>query len=409
MNPNLSDLIASSYRTHYGQLFATLFRQFGARYLSEIEDAIQNAFYKSLRSWKPDRLPDNQANWLFIVARNDLLNQIKKADRFEIQEKDSPTEESPNLTDDLRLHTILYLARLESLSAKAKVIFVLKNIFGLHIKEIHESTLLSEHALYKLVQRSKAVIEESGSPEDFEAIEQQISGQEIALVEEILYAIFNLGFDSFKEKVASTIDEALCLEAVALAKMLLNKFERPSTRNLLALFCFHLARVPAKVKDQKIIPFFSQRKEDWDDQFLQLGFHYLTQVEPVSRYYLEALITSKHMTAETYDEQHWTEIVRLYRLLLPFSDSPILRLNLVFCLFRIGQKEAAMELLQSVEEELPEEHIYLALVRANLLKEELSPETRQLTQQTLRKIKQEIRKEYISEHFFSDDPAYDEG
>lgn len=51
-----SSVVESSYRTLYGKLFSALFNQFGANYVSEIEDAIQNSFYKSLKSWKQNVL-----------------------------------------------------------------------------------------------------------------------------------------------------------------------------------------------------------------------------------------------------------------------------------------------------------------------------------------------------------------
>lgn len=60
------------YRTLYGKLFSGLLHQFGARYVSEIEDAIQNTFLKSLKIWTLNEDPNNKENWLFVVARNDM-------------------------------------------------------------------------------------------------------------------------------------------------------------------------------------------------------------------------------------------------------------------------------------------------------------------------------------------------
>ena len=104
-------VVELSYRTFYGKLFSALFSQFGANYVSEIEDAIQNSFYKSLKSWKPNQVPTNKENWLFIVARNDVLNQIKKDSRLQSVSDFKATEESENPNEDLRLKTILFLAK----------------------------------------------------------------------------------------------------------------------------------------------------------------------------------------------------------------------------------------------------------------------------------------------------------
>lgn len=67
-----------NYRAIYGKLFSGLLNQFGTSWIFEIEGAIQNSFLKSLKVWNQNNVPNNKENWLFIVARNDVLNQIKK-------------------------------------------------------------------------------------------------------------------------------------------------------------------------------------------------------------------------------------------------------------------------------------------------------------------------------------------
>ena len=69
MNSNLE----INYRALYGKLFSGLLNLFGTNYVSEIEDAIQNSFLKSLKVWTKTNVPNNKENWLFIVARNCLL------------------------------------------------------------------------------------------------------------------------------------------------------------------------------------------------------------------------------------------------------------------------------------------------------------------------------------------------
>ncbi|WMN06042.1 hypothetical protein QYS48_31385 [Marivirga arenosa] len=218
MKNKISSVVESSYRAFYGKLFSALFSQFGANYVSEIEDAIQNSFYKSLKSWKPNQVPTNKENWLFIVARNEVLNQIKKDSRQQSQSDFKSKVETENPKEDLRLKTILFLSKSKKASSKVKMIFVLKNIFGLHIKEISECTLLSQDAIYKSINRAKKDFQQSTKDENFDLTFEQIADQEIKIVEEILYAVFNIGFDSFNEKTNSIINEDLCLEALSLSK-----------------------------------------------------------------------------------------------------------------------------------------------------------------------------------------------
>ena len=200
MKNETSSIIESSYRTFYGKLFSALFSQFGTNYVSEIEDAIQNSFYKSLKSWKPNQVPDNKENWLFIVARNDVLNQIKKSSRLHSETHFKTNEEIENPNEDLRLKTILFLSKSKNVSSKVKVIFILKNIFGLHVKEISECTLLSQDAIYKSINRAKKDFRQAANDADFDLTFELVTENEIVIIEEILYAVFNIGFDSFNEK-----------------------------------------------------------------------------------------------------------------------------------------------------------------------------------------------------------------
>ena len=148
-------IIESSYRTYHGKLFASLLSRFGAGCVPQIEDAIQNSFYKSLKSWKPGQIPDNKENWLYIVARNDVINQLKKDSRTQSSCPTGDRGDDKVVVEDLRLQTIMFLSQFKNVSSQAKVLFVLKNIFGLSIREISESTLLTQDAIYKSVNRTK--------------------------------------------------------------------------------------------------------------------------------------------------------------------------------------------------------------------------------------------------------------
>tara|TARA_R110002020_G_scaffold47905_5_gene136863 strand:- start:2257 stop:3468 length:1212 start_codon:yes stop_codon:yes gene_type:complete len=402
MKDKISSVVESSYRTFYGKLFSALFSQFGANYVSEIEDAIQNSFYKSLKSWKPNQVPDNKENWFFIVARNDVLNQIKKGSKIHSETNFRKGEETENANEDLRLKTILFLSKAKSVSSKVKVIFILKNIFGLHIKQINECTLLSQDAIYKSINRAKKDFHQATKDANFDLTFQQVTENEIVVIEEILYAVFNIGFDSYNEKTNSIINEDLCLEALSLSKILFDKFQRVTTKNLLALFCFHLARVPEKVKNDKIISFFEQEKTNWNNDFIKLGFHFLEKPEKLNKYYIEALIASKHMTATKNDIEHWNEIIKLYQLLISVSNSPITKLNLCYCLSKVQRIEEAKVLLEIVENELPNGHIYLSLVKANILANKQTLESEKIINQVLLKINQKIRREYILENMPTD-------
>lgn len=392
----MSSNLEINYRALYGKLFSGLLNQFGTNYVSEIEDAIQNSFLKSLKIWKQNNIPNNQENWLFIVARNDILNQIKKQkenNNFFVEQIEDTSSISNEV--DLRLQTILFVSNLENVSNQAKILFVLKNIFGLSIAEISDSTLINQEAIYKSINRTKKNIQIEYNDNEIDLNSIAVNSKSISIVEEILYAVFNIGFDSFNEKTENIVNKDLCLEAFALTKLLFNQYQANSTSNLLALFCFHIARIPAKIDNGKLVSFFNQNREKWNKELMSSGFHHLKKTENISKFYLEAIIISKYMSIAELTKNDWTDIVSLYEMMQKVSQSPIVKLNYCFCLSRTGKTEKALQILSEIEKELPKEHIYFSLVKAKLLKEINPKESDDLFISAMNKMNQKIRKEYL--------------
>ena len=390
----------NNYRAIYGKLFSALTRQFGIQYFSEIEDAIQNSFFKSVKNWKPDNTPKRKEDWLYITAKNDLLNQLKRNNKTTDLEVYQTTSYSEPKTNDLRLETVFLVASSKSISQQAKVVFVLKNIFGLGVQEIAESTLLGNEAIYKMVKRSKSSLQAEYKDRQISGIIKSIQNEEISLVEEILYAVFNSGFDSFNEKQKSIVNKDLCLESFALAKILFNDYNQQSTSNLLSLFCFHVARIEAKISDGNLISFFNQDRKKWNGEMINLGFHYLKRPDKISKIYIETLIVSKYMTTLSFTIFFWKDIIKLYEILLQISPSPIIEINYCFCLYKAERKEEAINLLEKLELELTSEHIYLSLVKATFLSETNPKESEKITASIITKMNQDIRKKYVLESKF---------
>lgn len=388
-----------NYRVLYGKLFSGLLSQFGINYVSEIEDAIQNSFLKSLKFWTQNNVPNNKESWFFIVARNDVFNQIKKRKenhKFSVEQIEDTLSIS-NETD-LRLQTIIFISTLENISNQAKILFALKNIFGLSIAEISDSTLINSEAIFKSINRTKKNIqlEFIGNEVDLSSI--KANEQAISIVEEILYAVFNVGFDSFSEKTENIINEDLCLETFALTKFLFSQYQTDSTSNLLALFCFHITRIPAKIDDGKLVSFFNQNRKKWNKELFNLGFHYLKKPKEISKFYIEAVIISKYMSIDQLMQNDWNDIAKLYELMQKVSQSPIIKLNYCFCLSKIGKIENALTILSEIEKELPSEHIYFSLVKAKIIKEINPKESDDLFISVMNKINQKIRKKYLLEN-----------
>ncbi len=382
----------NSFRIFYGKIFSSLLRKYGTQFTAEIEDAIQNAFYKSLKSWKPNHQPQNKENWLYAVAKNDLLNQIKVKNRHVFEVNDRPALEVEAEQTDKRLEVLLWVGGHAELSKQAKVLFILKHIFGLHVKEIALNLLLTEESIYKSIQRTQKKLVQLDL-EKMDSDRKPISLAEIELFNEILYAVFNMGFDSFDVQQNSFVNEDLCIEALSLAKLLYVQNSRVSTKNLLALFCFHLARIASKSRGAQLVTFFEQK--DWDADMIQLGYHYLEKPQTFSKYYTEAVIASKHMLATIKNEQHWRGIYALYDQLYRHQPSPVLCINMAYCLIQCSENGKAKELLESVEQQLPKGHFYFNVMKATLLKETDPAEAKKDLLHALAKTNQAFRKAFV--------------
>ncbi|MEE9430630.1 MAG: DUF6596 domain-containing protein [Melioribacteraceae bacterium] len=398
-NSNQFEDIEISYRKQYGKLFSALIFRFGSNYINQIEDAIQNTFYKSLKSWKLNKSPKNKENWLFIVARNDLINQIRRESKtVSTLPSISALNVEEELQEDLRLKTILLFSGAKNISTQAKVIFVLKNIFGLHIKEISESTLIQVDAIYKSINRAKKTFHSNAFKKLLKL--EKVDKNSISIVEEILYAVFNIGFDSFNSKKGSIVNDDICLEALALAKLLFQEYEKKSTSNLIALFCLHIARISSKEMNKKLIA-FQEQKDNWNAELIKLGFHYMKKPKSLNRYYIEAIITSRHMTTKKFDLNYWNQIAELYKLLLSITESPIVKVNLCYCLHQAERTNEAIEFLKQIENQLPENHLYFSLVKADILKKENAKESGEIINNLLNNVSQEIRKKHITENILT--------
>lgn len=388
-----------NYRVLYGKLFSAFVHLFGPDYVSEIEDAIQNSFLKSLKYWNHNTIPNNKENWLFIVARNDLLTQVKKRkESYNNSLKNIEEITLVNEEKDLRLQTIIFISSLPNISKQGKVLFVLKNIFGLSIAELSSNILSNQEAIYKSLNRTKKNIQLRCAHKNVDVYAVHADEKTISIVEEVLYGVFNTGFDSFNEKDKNIINEDLCLEAFALTKLLYKEYNANTTSHLFALFCFHIARIPAKVVHGKLISFFNQDREKWNKEMINSGFYHLKKSQKLNKYYLETVIISKYMTVDRFTSKDWNDVAKLYKIMLKISQSPIIKLNYCFCLSKIGKTESALIVLSEIEKELPVEHLYFSLVKAQISKEINVKESHDLMTTINQKVNQRIRKDFILEN-----------
>ena len=145
--------------------------------------------------------------------------------------------------------------------------------------------------------------------------------------------------------------EDLCFEAIRLALLLSEhpEGEKPKTHALLALLCFHAARLPGRFGDDGgLIQPEIQDRSKWDRDLMGRGFYFLERASignELSEYHLEAGIASLHCAALTYEKTEWAKILELYDLLYRLKPTPIVALNRAIAIGNaVGPEEGFAEL-----------------------------------------------------------------
>ncbi|MDJ0645281.1 MAG: sigma-70 family RNA polymerase sigma factor [Flavobacteriaceae bacterium] len=389
------------FRNFYQEVFSSLIVRFGAQHIDTIEDALQDTFYKAIKSWKFNDLPSNPKGWLFIVTKNNIINELRKgsrsisADNFLITNEVSETASQQAKEDQLRL--LMTCVKFD-LKPQAKLVFTLKAICGFGVTEIANSLMISEENVYKQVQRCKQKLKALTKDYFAKKSPVSLSDKDIDHLEQIIYFMFNEGYDSINKSSKTAINREICFEAVRLAHLLEEIHHATTTQNLLALFYFHMARFDSRVNDAG--EFVSLRKQDrtlWDNDLIQLGFNYLKTPAVLNRYYIEALIASSHSTAPSFKETNWQEILKLYDALLLLQDTPIIQLNRAICLFELGNYEEGKMALDAIKDELEDSYLYYSVSMAEYLSDKDKELSEYWYKKSLETAKQPFRKELIQD------------
>lgn len=360
-------LIDHLFRHEYGKIVAVLTRVFGLSNLERVEDAVQDTFARALLAWR-HQTPDNPQGWLMRAARNrvvDLLREESARSRSHNAMEVPPQSEVEGIwlegeIKDAQLRMI-FTACHPALQPTDQMAFALKAISGFSQKEIAAALLLKEETVKKRLQRARKTIREASI--DFAIPHGQALVPRVYRVLDVLYLIFNEGFHSTQP--TAVVRRDLCGEAIRLVRMLL---EHPPIRNgrayaLLAVFCFHAARLESKTAaDGHIIDLPNQDRALWYAPLVQLGFQSLGKAldwNERSAFVFEAAIAAEHHKAASYESTDWQAIRSLNEGLLEHHPSDLVRLNLAVVCLKCDGPDAAKQHLEAVDPAALEQRRYL--------------------------------------------------
>lgn len=332
-------LVEHFFRHEYGRLVATLSCRVGVQSIEAVEDAVQSAMMTALESWTMSGLPDNPSAWLFRVAHNELVGDLRQQTRRRrILEQSTDREvrtpdEIPEVflageaQDDLL--RMLFVCCDAALPAESQLVLALKTLCGFGVREIALRLFTSEASVYKRLARARACLRED--PPHFEALTAEQYASRVPAVHEILYLLFTEGYLSSDAELS--IRRELCNEAIRLALVLAEHpvGQTPATFALLALMHLHGARMTARQDAAGgLLLLEEQDRTLWDSEQIQVGLAWLArsaQGERFTRYHAEAGIAAEHCLAPSFEQTRWDKVVECYGLLERMAPSALHRLN----------------------------------------------------------------------------------
>lgn len=348
------------FRHEYGRLVAVLVRRFGVARLELVEDAAQAALLAAVESWPATELPENPCAWLYRVAYNHCVGELRQGARREVliasqsEATLQPTEEpAVALSGDVQdsLLRMLFVCCDQNIPLESQLILGLKTLCGFDVSEIAQRLFTTEANVYKRLTRARARLRET--PILAEELPLQQLSARLPAVQAILYTLFTEGHLSSHAKDA--IRRELCDEARRLTDLLASHLlgETPETFALLALMHLHTARMTARQDGTcGLLLLEEQDRSRYDQHHIAQGLSWLARAasgESFSRYHAEAGIAAEHCLAPSFAETRWDRIVECYELLDRLAPSAIHTLNRALAVAQHRGAAAGLAVLEGLE------------------------------------------------------------
>lgn len=342
-------------------MVATLSRRVGVQHLEAVEDAVQCALMTALESWTVAGQPDNPSGWLFRVAYNDLVGQLRQRTRRRrildenVADHVGTPEHGPEpllageVQDDLL--RMLFVCCDEAIPPESQLVLALKTLCGFDVREIALGLFSSEANVYKRLERAKSRLREA--PPRVEELSAEQYSSRLPAVHKILYLLFTEGYLSSDADTA--IRQELSDEAIRLASILAEHpiGQVPETSALLALMHLHSARITSR-RDASggLILLEDQDRALWDQEKVQIGLSWLADSargEVYSRYHAEAGIAAEHCLAPSFEQTRWDRVVECYSLLEQIAPSALHTLNRAVAVAEWRGPAAGLAVLDGLE------------------------------------------------------------
>jgi RNA polymerase sigma-70 factor, ECF subfamily len=324
--------IETVYQSESRAVLATLIRLLGD--FDRAEEALHEAFRAALEKWPEQGLPENPRAWLVSAGRFRSIDQLRRQARFEsfdplahdiAASEASPEDEAPAVADD-RLRLIFTCCH-PALAADAQVALTLREVCALTTEQIAQAFLTPVPTLAQRIVRAKAKIRDARIP--YEVPGPQDLASRLESVLRVIYLVFNEGYTASSGSELMRLD--LAREAIRLGRLLIGMLPETEAIGLLALMLLHDSRRAARASPAgELIVLEEQDRSRWDRGQIEEGAVLVARALSTGRfgpYTLQAAIAAVHCRAARAADTEWSEIVRLYDLLLRIEPTPVVELN----------------------------------------------------------------------------------
>ncbi len=365
-------LVDHLFRHEAGKMVSVLTRIFGLKHIEIAEDIVQDTFLKALDEWSFHKIPENPPAWLYRVAKNrtiDIIRHQKYVAEYEqelnllLKSEWTLSHSLNNLFLDTEIEDsqlrMIFTSCHPGLPKESQIALTLKTLCGFSVSEISRALLTTDANINKRLFRAKQKLRDENLK--FEIPAGKRLDERLDSVYKVIYLLFNEGYKSSDSD--TVIRKDLCAEAIRLCKLLAEHpaGNKPKTCALLALMCFHAARLDARLDDNGfIILLKEQDRTKWDTGLINKGYEYLNESsegDELSEYHIEAAIAAIHASAASFDDTDWENALKLYDILVKINPSPISNLNRSIVIGQISGPQAAIEELKKIND-LDEYYLY---------------------------------------------------
>ena len=344
--------------------------------ISPSEGCVQDAFEAALARWPVEGMPDEPRHWLISVARNKVVDAIRRRVKLrEIVAQQDDTEplatlDAAAIPDD-RLRLIFTCCH-PAIAQDAQIALTLRTLGGLTTDEIARAFLAAPATMAQRLVRAKSKIRDARVP--YEVPEASELPARLDAVMTVIYLVFNEGY-------AATAGDAwvrrdLCREAIRLGRLLCELSASYDARGLLALMLLHDSRRDARTDEHgDVVLLEEQDRGKWDRAQIEEALALVPialRGDPAQRpdpgpYALQAAIAALHASAPAAADTDWPQIAGLFDELYARQPTPVVALNRAVAIAMWRGPEVGLPLVDELERPLGDYHLWHA-ARADLLR-----------------------------------------